>query len=253
MHNTISSDHTKKLAATYLCNVSLSEYAEPSLSILSLAELADHSIEEMSKYQRGDGCNDQYGLEIVRRATLQRDQDAWECLQVCFSGMVRHWMHRHPNRDAAFLFASEEDYIAQAFERFWLATACHEQVEFSTLAGALQYLRTCLHGAILDTLRAYSRPKEIPLPEAIEVNEPFVVDGDESAQLWEVIQSLFPNEREQRVAYLLFHCGLKPREIVQFCSQEFSDIREIYRLRRNIVERLVRNADRIRWRLNDAG
>jgi DNA-directed RNA polymerase specialized sigma24 family protein len=249
MHNTISIDHAKKLPATHLYNVSLSEHAEPPLSAMSLAELADRSIEEMSNYQRGEAYNEHYGLEIVRRATLQRDQEAWECLQVCFGGMVRHWMHRHPNRDAAFLFDSEENYIAQAFERFWLATACHEQVAFSTLAGALQYLRTCLHGTILDTLRAYSRPKEIPLPE---VNEPFVDDDDESAELWEVIQGLFPNEREQRVAYLLFHCGLKPREIVRFCPQEFSDIREIYRLRRNIVERLVRNADRIRWRLNDA-
>lgn len=230
-----------------------SEQAAPTLSTMSLAELADRSSEEMSRYQRGDGCNDQYGLEILRRATLQRDQDAWECLQVCFCGLVHQWMHRHPNRDAAVLFDSEENYIAQAFERFWLATACHEQVEFSTLAGALRYLRTCLHGAIVDTLRAYSRPKEIPLPEIKEVNEPFVTYDDESAELWEVIQSLFPNQRERRLTYLLFHCGLKPREIVQFCSQEFSDVREIYRLRRNIVERLVRNADRIRWRLNNAG
>jgi DNA-directed RNA polymerase specialized sigma24 family protein len=250
MHTTISRDHTTKLAATHLYNASLSEDTEAST--LSLAELRGHCIEEMSNYQRGDDCNDHYGLEMVRRATLQGDQEAWECLHVCFSGMVRHWMHRHPNRKAAFLFAREEDYIAQAFERFWLATACHEQVKFSTLAAALQYLRSCLHGAILDTLRAYSRPKEIPLTEALEVNELFVVDDDESAQLWEIIQSLFPNGREQRLAYLLFHCGLKPREIIQFCSQEFSDIHEIYRLRRNIVERLVRNADCIRWRLNDA-
>ena len=90
------------------------------------------------------------------------------------------------------------------------------------------------------------------MPEAKEVNEPFVDDDDESAELWQVIQGLFPNEREQRLAYLLFHCGLKPREIVRFCTREFGDIREIYRLRRNIVERLTRNADRIRWQLDDA-
>jgi hypothetical protein len=161
-------------------------------------------------------------------------------------------MHRHPNRDAAFLFDSEENYIAQAFERFWLATACHEQVAFSTLAGALRYLRACLNGAVLDALRTYSRPKEVPLPDPNEPNELFVYDNDESSELWEAIQDMLPNEREQRAAYLLFHCGLKPREIVQFCAREFSDIREIYHLRRNIVERLARNADRIRWRLDNA-
>ena len=33
---------------------------------------------------------------------------------------------------------------------------------------------------------------------------------------------------------------------MRFCSQEWSDVQEIYRLRRNIMERLVRNADYLR-------
>jgi hypothetical protein len=48
---------------------------------------------------------------------------------------------------------------------------------------------------------------------------------------------------------LLFHCGLKAREVVQHCGNEFSDVREVYRLGRNIMERLMRNADQLRWRL----
>ncbi len=50
---------------------------------------------------------------------------------------------------------------------------------------------------------------------------------------------MLPNKREQRLAYLLFHCGLKSREIVRFCPQE----QEIYQLRRIILERVLRNAD----------
>jgi hypothetical protein len=46
---------------------------------------------------------------------------------------------------------------------------------------------------------------------------------------------------------LLYHCGLKPREIVRFCRQEFDDVHEIYLIRRNIIERLRRNAGVIRW------
>ena len=68
--------------------------------------------------------------------------------------------------------------------------------------------------------------------------------------MWEVIASLLPNEREQRLTYLLFHCGLKAREVVKYCSNEFDDVGEVYRLRRTIIERLLRNADQIRWRLN---
>ena len=61
-------------------------------------------------------------------------------------------------------------------------------------------------------------------------------------------QDMLPNERERRLAYLLYHCGLKPREIVRFCPQVWSDVQEIYRLRRNIMERLLRNADHLRSR-----
>ncbi len=59
---------------------------------------------------------------------------------------------------------------------------------------------------------------------------------------------MLPTRRELRLAYLLYHCGLKPREIVRFCPQEWSDVQEIYHLRRNILDRLMRNKDQLRWR-----
>jgi len=62
---------------------------------------------------------------------------------------------------------------------------------------------------------------------------------------------MLSNTREQRLAYLLFHCGLKAREVVQYCDEEFSDVKEVYRLHRNIFEKLMRNRDQIRWRLDE--
>ena len=57
------------------------------------------------------------------------------------------------------------------------------------------------------------------------------------------------NERERRVIYLLYHCGLKPREIVTRCPDEFTTEREIYRLRRNSLERLKRHQEKLVYRL----
>ena len=64
-------------------------------------------------------------------------------------------------------------------------------------------------------------------------------DQLDSKATWELLQTLLPSARERRLAYLLYHCGLGPQGIVQCCSQEWSDIQEIYRLRRRIVERLL--------------
>jgi hypothetical protein len=171
-------------------------------------------------------------------------------VQHCFGGMVRVWLRGHPKREVACRLESEENYVAQTFERFWQATAFNQRVEFNTLAAALQYLRASLNGAILDTLRVYARPREVPLAGSGEPGEPFVEDNNENSEVRESLQLILSNPREQRVAYFLFHCGLGPREIIRFCPQEWSDVQEIYRLRRAILERVIRNADRLRWRIS---
>jgi hypothetical protein len=190
--------------------------------------------------------DDVYGLELLRRALMQGDQVAWAGVHQYLSDLVRGWLYGHPRREAALRWESEESYVALAFEWFWQATVQH-QVAFSTLAGAVVYLRASLSGAILDTLRACSWPGEVPKPSP---GAPYIEDRTDSNEVWEILQRVLPSEREQRLAYLLYHCGLGPREIVRFCPQEWTDLQEIYRLRRNILDRLLRNTDQLLWRFN---
>ena len=220
-----------------------------SAQALSISALVEQCQQEIQAYRRGKPFNEAYGLELLHRAIMQGDQVAWAGLQQCLGEMVRGWLRCHASREAACRRESEENYVALAFERFWQATV-QQRVAFETLAGALAYLRASLHGALLDTLRAYSRPKEVSLLETGEPGEPYGEDQTDSNEVWEILQTMLPNRREQRLAYLLYYCGLKPREIVRFCPKEWSDIQEIYRLRRNIMERLLRNADQLRWRFN---
>ncbi|MGZ3642912.1 MAG: hypothetical protein ACXVCM_03585 [Ktedonobacteraceae bacterium] len=227
--------------------------SNPLCCEMSLPELAAQCLRELGNYRRGEPCTDTYGLELLRRATFQDNQEAWAWVQHCFGGMVRGWLRRHPQREVACRLESEENYVAQTFERFCQATAFNQQVEFSTLAAALQYLRASLNGVILDMLRVYARPGAVLLPGSGEPGEPLVEDNTENGEVWESLHMLLSNPREQRVAYLLFHCGLKPREIIRFCPQEWSDVQEIYRLRLYIMERLLRNADYLRWRLSERG
>ena len=60
--------------------------------------------------------------QLLRRAIVQEDEDAWAGIQHCFGALVCRWLHRHPKVDVACRLDSEESYIAQTFERFWLAT-----------------------------------------------------------------------------------------------------------------------------------
>ena len=228
----------------------VSSLANPLCYEMSLPVLAAQCLRELDNYRRGEPCTDTFCLELLHRAIIQGNQEVWACVQHCFGGMVRGWLRRHPKREVACRLESEENYVAQTFERFWQATASNQQVEFSTLATALQYLHACLNGAILDMLRAYARPAEVSLPGPGEPREPRVEDNTENSEVWQILHMILSNPREQRLAYLLFHCGLKPREIMRFCPLEWSDVQEIYRLRRAIMERVLRNADRLRWRLS---
>jgi hypothetical protein len=210
------------------------------LRMLKVSEVAEQCLREISAYRRGDPSTDTYSLELLHCATVQGDQEALAALQQSLAEVVRGWLHDHPSREVAVHLDSEDNYVVQAFERFWRATTQSQQVEFRTVAAALQYLRASLHGAILDRLRAYAWPRENSLPES---GEPHREDVTSSREIWDLLTTVLSNPRERRLAYLLFHCGLGPREIVECCPQEFNDVREVYCLRCHIMERLSRNAD----------
>src|SRR5260370_20774358 len=75
---------------------------------------------------------------------------------------------------------------------FSQTAADHQKLDFTQLSAALSSLQVSLAGVLLDTIRAYTRPEELQ-------------QGDDKVgrQLWERIQHLFPDVREQRVAFLL--------------------------------------------------
>ncbi len=192
----------------------------------------------------GDETFEMSSLELLRRAIAHGDQEAWAVFQQCLEEAVLTWLHEHPSREAACRGLCEKDLVVQAFERFWQA-AGQAQMAFETLAGVLVYLRASLHGAILDILRTLSRPKEVSRLVPGLVGEPRMEDQIDNNEIWEALQTLLPSARERRLIYLLYHCGLHPKEILHFYPQEWSDFQEIYRLRRNIVERLLHHADSI--------
>jgi hypothetical protein len=212
---------------------------------MSLTDCAERCTSQMNKYRRRESSDDQYCLEIFRRAVVLRENDAWTVLQRQFGENVRIWFGRHPSRQAALRLDGEQSYIDDAFRRFWQAVS-EQKLAFHTLASALSYLHLCLNCAIMDALRAYSRPKEEPIPDygQSDTDEPSLEESYQEGELWEIIEGLLPGEKEKRMAFLHFHCHLKPREIIRYCPGEFSSEDEIYHLKRNIMERILRNVDK---------
>jgi len=171
--------------------------------------------------------------EQLRRASTHGDLQAWAAFQQSLEELLLTWLHKHPGREAACYLQSEQHFVAQAFEQLWQATI-QGQVSCESLSEVLVFLRVSLNGAILDALRVSSRPG------AVSSLWPEGKDRPDRSEFWDRLQALLSGERERRLAYLLYQCGLDPVEIVRSCPQEWSDVHEVARLRRSILAQLIR-------------
>ncbi|SRR6266568_4614878 len=183
--------------------------------------------------------DDHYWLEMFHRALFQDDQRAKEQFKQHFSKVVLAWLRLHPEQEEVYRYEREEYYLIQAFACFWQAMACRKELKINHLTAVLQFLQASLNGVIIDTLRACSCTREGSPPRPDFSRATTAQDNNDA--VWKNIWSLLSDTREQRLAYLLFHCGLKPAEVARLYPQEFSDEREISRVRHNIIERVLLN------------
>jgi hypothetical protein len=183
--------------------------------------------------QEVDETGEVFRLELWRRASQQGDLEAWAAFQQSLEETVLVWFHAHPSREVASHVQSESHFVARAFEQVWHLVV-QGQVACQTLSEALVYLRASLCGAILEGLRVARCPGATS--SLLDREEP-----SESGVVWSKLQAALSNERERRLAYLLYHCGLSPAEIVCCSPQEWSDVREVARLRCSILARLMQS------------
>ena len=177
-----------------------------------------------------------FRLELLHRASRHGDLEAWAAFQQGLQETVLTWFHAHPASEAASRLQRESHFVAQAFEGLRQAVV-QGQVACETLSEVLVYLRTSLNGAILETVRVSSRPRAVREHVSAEQD---LQGNPQSLVVWSWIQARLSSEHERRLAYLLYHCGLEPAEIVRDCPQEWRDVREVARLRRIILKQLTK-------------
>lgn len=204
---------------------------------LSVDQLAAHCAEETARYRRGESHAERYCFELFRRAVALRDERAWAAVYETYAEVVRRWVGTRMDPDEG---------VPLAFERFWRAIDAEKFRRFGSLAALLQYLKMCVHTAVLDRARAAAAVAvEQPIDDAMALPgaddvERSVGQRLDTAAFWRLIGRLLDDEREQRLLYLSYAIGLSPREICARHGDLFPDVREIYRIKRNALERLRR-------------
>lgn len=214
---------------------------------LSVTDLARCCAEETRKFLQQSASDDRYCLELFRRAIVWRDDDAWACIYQQYAPLVLTWVHQHPGAAVLLGHDGSAPLVNATFAKFAQALTPAKMDHFNALAAILKYLKMCVHSVIADEVRARQARQYEETLETIE-QEPSTEDPAEnvvshlSAQsLWQVVQEELNGDDERLLVHLIYVQGMKPGEICAQHRQTFPQVEDIYRIKRNVLERLRRN------------
>jgi hypothetical protein len=214
---------------------------------LPLAELARRCREETLRFLRAEPRDDSYCFELFELAVARRDPDAWEAIMAQYRGIVLAYVGQHAAARA--LDESDDYWLNRAFQRFWLAIAPERFGQFPDLPALLKYLKLCVHSVLLDEVRARRAGTTTSLDELPETTlaphdaEQGAISSLAGQQLWQLIIAEVHDEAERKVAFLSFARDLKPAEIFSRHPSLYQSVADVYRIKRNLIERLRRNPD----------
>ena len=217
----------------------------------SISELATQCERETSRFFRarqeneeGDSC-----LQLFRLAALKNDEKAWEAIYRQYAPLVKGWVLRHP----AFPQTGEDAdfFINMAFSRMWQAMTPEKCQRFDNIKSVLRYLQACTHSAIIDFVRNNQlEALDIETQKIHRKIEASVIDANErlhdriySKEALEIIEQRMKTPRESAVLYEAYVLGLKAGDIFQRHPEMFQSVKEVYRVKENILARLRRDKD----------
>ena len=234
---------------------------EAEIRQMTTDALAQKCAQETAFYFNGRESDSAYCFELFRRAISAREETAWRVLMAQYEPLVAKWVNKWADQHPDFPLVGEEkeDFIAEAFVRFWKHFTPEKLSRSQSLDAVLKYLKMCVHGAISDTWRKLRHTQFDQQIEAMQEGqepepaepEPTPEDLFQSNEFWQLIRKKSKDEKEYTVIFASFNLALSPREILAEYPGKFRDIKEIYQHKANMLERLERDADLkefARWR-----
>lgn len=214
-----------------------------SLEYLPIADLVQGARQETALFLRKLPTDGSHAFELFRRALVLRDDAAWSGLYDQYTFLVKSWILRR----ASTHFIDDVDGLVNAvFAKFFHAVnACNWQ-NFRDTRAVLAYLRCCAESVVADDRRLRQRwSREDPLDvmeQELQFDDPAEVVATQlvAQDFWHVVSNAVSGYKERLVLQLIA-LGDQPRELQQRYPLLFPSVNDVYRVRRNLLERLRRN------------
>lgn len=227
---------------------------ETSLQFMTVEDLAQRCAQETKLFFNYLSHETKYCFELFRRAISERDDLAWSAIIVQYRPSVARWVNIWADKHPDFPLAREEaeDFIDEAFIRFWNHFTPDKFGKSQGLDGVLKYLKMCVNSAILDIWRKMHRGRQFEQKtegedenDALDPAEPGPTPEEalQKGEIWKFIKMRLKDEQEYTVVYASFFLGLSPREIFAEFPTVFRDVEAIYQCKANVLARLGRDPD----------
>ena len=204
---------------------------------------------------RAPALSDAACYELFRRAIEQRDADAWADIAQNYRGLLAAWAAQSSARSMSA--EQPSDIADQALARAWAALSSARFSAFPHIATLMAYLRACVRATVIDQAREQaSQLRAIQsLESKVESSTPeqAVLQELDRTEIWRLIMQIISNLEERIIVRESLVYALPPREIQARHPEMFADVAEVYRVKRNLINRFQRNRDLERlWRESGA-
>ena len=215
-----------------------------TVAALTLAGLAQRCAEETRRWTQRLEATSQYCYELFRRAIALHDQEAWELVLAQYQRLLQSWVSRHPQFAAT---GETVDYFVNgACAKLWGRITPERFTNFTDVRSILRYLQMCLHSAVTDYMRQHN-VVTVEFGEDTLAEERVMAVADTAgentirAEFWTVVNARLKDNKERLVIRGLFVYAMKPAELLSRHPKVFRDVKEIYSIRENVVDRLARD------------
>jgi len=178
---------------------------------------------------------------LFRRAILLQDEQAWSGIYELYNAVVCSWILCRP----ATVHGELEALVNEAFAKFSRNIGPERLKDFSSVGALLAYLRCCATSVLADHYRSQqAQSREEPLEsidtDGLVLDDPaYIVATQLAAQeLWQIIWSEATSMEERLILCIVCAQGMSPRELQQRYPAIFPTVEDIYRMKRNVLERL---------------
>lgn len=212
----------------------------PPLREMTPAQLAAHC-----QNIQPDASHEPFCFELFRRAIIENCSLCWHYLYNQYYPLVRYWISRRVPSDHDTI----DDLTQETFLAFWRFYTPSKLAYARGLQDILSYLKSCAASAIAQARRKADRrfleaqlmnEQTVDASLSVQSAEITVLEQIAAQNLWAVVEACCNDERDRLVVRFILLAGLKPRHLVAQFPDLFPEVSEVYRVKRNLLDRLRR-------------